>query len=162
MLASILAILATCEAINGLEASALGTLVEACEMVDRAGTRRAGEEVLEAAVVVLSGATQGSQPVGRRHRRLRPGHRAIAGPEPGNAPALAAVERTLGSRRFADAREAGRKTARASWLAEVRATADAARRREVRLRAEFGTLTSREMEVLRPPRARPERRRDRA
>ncbi|HEY3335700.1 MAG TPA: LuxR C-terminal-related transcriptional regulator [Candidatus Limnocylindrales bacterium] len=149
MLATSLATLATCEVLNGLETASVGTLAEACQMVERAGTQRAGEYVLEAAVVVLARrkpalaarATGCLDAFDRRGERPRV-------QSPVTRDALAALERALGSRRFVVEREAGRATAVTDLLEEVRSTADATRRREDGLRVEFGSLTSREVDVL--------------
>lgn len=149
VLAGTLATLATCQMLNGLETASVATLVEAADMVERAGTRRSAADVLEAAVVVLARrkpaiATRAAGGVAAFDRT---GERPRS-PSPVTLDALAELERALGPRRFADERSAGSATGIDELLIEVRTVAEAARRREERLRVEFGSLTSREVDVL--------------
>jgi predicted ATPase/DNA-binding CsgD family transcriptional regulator len=149
VLASTLAVLATCEALNGRDAASVASLAEACEMTEFASSDRAVPDVLEASVAVLARRKPAlaARAAGHLEAVAAAGERTLVW-NPVTLDAVAAVGRVLGPRRLDDERRAGRAADGWALLAEVRAAAVAARQRETRLRVEFGSLTPREVDVL--------------
>ena len=124
-LAGTLAVLATCEILNGRDTPSVATLAEACEMAELAGSDLAVLEVLDAAVVVLARRAPALAVRAAGHlERLDAESERPRTASPVRSEAVMNAGRLLGPRRVADERLAGRDANGWALLAEVRAAAE--------------------------------------
>jgi predicted ATPase/DNA-binding CsgD family transcriptional regulator len=149
MFAWTLATQATCETLTGRVEDALGTLAEACAVVEAAESNAAVAVVLEAAIHVLADRDPVlSARIGGLVGRLAAAEEHRPVPNPITLAALDRARASIGRPGFERATLAGRDRDGWALIAEVREAAGRLLRRDARVRAEFGSLTAREADVL--------------